>query len=553
MKEDKISRHSGTISLFIGLIFVSHPVQTEAVTYVWQRTASMAAMFYLASLCFYVKFRLLQESAVPIKGKQLSKKIATPPKNPRQDITKIFYYSCSLMTALAAMFTKEMTVTLPLIILLYEFSFLKTKKNINWKYVVPFLLALFMIALTVLLLPKSIRAQEMEGVISGVNFISPSHYLFTQFRVIVTYIRLVFVPVHQNLDYGFPIFQNILDWPVWTSLLFLIAILYAAKRLFLRYRLVSFSIFWFFLTLLPESSVVPLKDVIFEHRLYLPLAGYSIFLVSGAYYLFGKKSFIAMALVLTMIIGCNSYLTYQRNKVWKDEFSLWDDTVKKSPHKARPHYNRGNIFAHQGLFTQAMSDYDQAIAIDPQYADAYNNRGLTYDKQGHPAQALADYNKSIAINPKNSEVYTNRGIVDDKFNNFTQALSDYDKAIELDPNNAEAYTDRGAVYAKQNNITQAMDDFAHALAIDPQYSAAYSNRGLLYDILKNYTQAISDYTKAIAINPQFILAYNNRAIAYYHLKEYDAAWADVHQAEALGAAVNPALINALKQVSGRDR
>ena len=120
--------------------------------------------------------------------------------------------------------------------------------------------------------------------------ISPMHYLLTQFRVMVTYIRLVFLPVNQNLDYDYPIFKSIFEFPVLISFLFLIFILFSAKRLFSKYRLVSFSIFWFFLTLLPESSLFPIHDVIFEHRLYLPLVGYSMFLVSSVYYLLGKNS-----------------------------------------------------------------------------------------------------------------------------------------------------------------------------------------------------------------------------------------------------------------------
>ena len=98
-----------------------------------------------------------------------------------------------------------------------------------------------------------------------------------------------FFPLNQNLDYDYPVFKSIFEFPVLVSFLFLATILFFAKRLFLKYRLVSFSIFWFFLTLLPESSLLPIKDVIYEHRLYLPMVGYSMFLVSGMYYLIGEE------------------------------------------------------------------------------------------------------------------------------------------------------------------------------------------------------------------------------------------------------------------------
>jgi tetratricopeptide (TPR) repeat protein len=206
---------------------------------------------------------------------------------------------------------------------------------------------------------------------------SSIHYLLTQFRVIVTYIRLVFLPFNQNLDYDYPVFKNFFELSVLISFLFLMTILLCANRLFSKYRLVSFSILWFFLALLPESSFFAIKDVIFEHRLYLPLAGVSLFLVSGAYYLIGKNGLKAMVVVLTMVLACYSVLTYQRNKVWKDPLTLWDDTVHKSPHKARGYGNRGMAYYKQGDFTHALSDFNKAIELNPNYTESYNNRGMS--------------------------------------------------------------------------------------------------------------------------------------------------------------------------------
>ena len=117
-----------------------------------------------------------------------------------------------------------------------------------------------------------------------------------------------------------------------------------------------------------------------------------------------------MVIVLTMIISCNSVLTYQRNKVWKDEFTLWDDVIRKSPHKARPYNNRGFAYDEQGNFTQAISDYNKAIELDPEYAEAYTNRGVVYAKQGNFTQAMSDFTKAIELNPKLAEAYNNRGI-----------------------------------------------------------------------------------------------------------------------------------------------
>ena len=258
---------------------------------------------------------------------------------------------------------------------------------------------------------KSEMTQKIQGVIGGATGITPLHYLLTQFRVMVTFIRLAFVPIHQNLDYDYPIYKNLFELPVLSSLLFLTAILYLAKRIFLKYRLVSFSICWFFLTLLPESSVLPLQDVIYEHRLYLPLAGYSIFLVSGVYYLFGKKNIKTMIIVLMMIIGINSVLTYQRNKIWMNELTLWNDTIRKSPYKARAYNNRGVIYKNLRNYMQAMADYNKAITLNPKDTDTLVNRGNIYASQGNPALAISDFSRAIEINPNDAQAYFNRGII----------------------------------------------------------------------------------------------------------------------------------------------
>ncbi len=545
IKKEKIARHANVIALFAGLVFVSHPVQIEAVSYICQRAASMATLFYLTSLCFYVKWRLLQNSALAIEPKQPFKKIATLPTAPHNDTRRKFFYICSLITAIAAMFTKEIAITLPLMILLYESCFFSRRAIngifINWKSITPFLLTLFIIPV-VMLLTKSILFHEIQGITQGPEGISPMHYLLTQFRVMVTYIRLVFLPFNQNLDYDYPIFKSILELPVLTGFLFLITILLFAKHLFSKYRLVSFSILWFFLTLLPESSLLPEKDIIYEHRLYLPLVGFSIFLVSSMYYVIdtywsssrtlvvtrhseskGRRILrhlkilrfaqddkrLKMMVALTIIVACYAILTYQRNKVWKNEFTLWNDTVQKSPHKGRPYMSRGSEYFQQGDFTKAISDYDKAIELSPDYMIVYIDRAVAYSKQGKLTEAIRDLNKAIEINPHREEPYFNLGNFFADQGNHIQAIQGYTKAIEINPNRAQSYSHRGDSYAKQGNDIQAISDYTRAIEIDPSFAEAYNNRGSVYARQGNYSQAILDYSTSLEINPQFAEAYSN--------------------------------------------
>jgi tetratricopeptide (TPR) repeat protein len=403
MKEERIARHGHFIAISAGLIFVSHPVQTQAVTFIWQRSASMAAMFYLASLCFYVKSRLAREAV----------------KRPNSFDIARFAYIGSLMTASLAMFTKEIAITLPLMVLLYEFSFFDPKR-INWKPLIPFILT-FLIIPAVWFFTESEKIQARQSFVTNI----PSmQYLLTEFRVMITYIRLAFLPLHQNLDYDFPLSKSIFEAATFSSMIILIAILFAAKRMFSKYRLISFSIFWFFLTLLPESSFFPFSDVIFEHRLYLPMAGFSILLAGGLYYLLGKKTLNYFFLSLAIIIACYSLLTYERNKVWKNEITLWENAVQGSPHKARPYDNLGVGLAHHGNLTQAILDYNKAIEIFPNFTEAYYNRGVGYAKKGDLNKALSDFNKAIAIKPDFLQAYYDRAVTYYELKDYNKAWSD---------------------------------------------------------------------------------------------------------------------------------
>ncbi len=493
-KNSNVSRHSGLIALFGALIFLSHPLQTEAVTYIYQRSTSLAAFFYLFSLCLYLKSRLLQTNNRPVSK-------------------WLILYIFSWIAGIAGMFTKENTATLPLMIILCEFCFFRTDKVVKWKYAIPFLIILPIVPLTLFLLKGLIFSINVQKLMH--QPISSVHYFLTQIRVMATYLRLLFIPLNQNLDYDYPIVKSLLEPSVLASLMLLVLILIIAIRIFSRYRLISFGIFWFFLTLLPESSFIPLEDVIFEHRLYLPMAGFSIFLASLIYNLFKNRSLKPMVAVLLVIVSSYSILTYRRNLIWKDELTLWNDTVHKSPKKARPYNNRGVVYRSRENLNQALLDYSRAIEINPDYDQAYYNRGIVYRSQ----------------------------------ENLNQAILDYNRAIEINPNYADAYNNRGVAYRHQGNLNQAILDFSQAIEINPKYAEAYNNRGVAYRHLGNLNQAILDFSQAIEINPNYAKAYNNRAMAYFENREYAKSWEDVQRAQILGYEFPPAFIAQLKDVS----
>lgn len=557
-------------ALFGAMLFLCHPIQTEPVNYITQRFVLMGSFFYLAALVFYIKSRTVGAGFKPAPT----------------------YYIFSLMAAVAAMFCKEFVVTLPLMLVLYEFYFFNSfKETIGKKFrrLIPF----FVIALIVPVLllrtpPETIGVARMadsnfvkEGgtqrivehidITKTVAGMSRLQYFLTELNVVRTYVRLLFLPVNQNFDYDYPLTYSMdnkagvqhrlylagYEYPLsdetnnktLLSGVFLFCLLIIAVVTYQSYRIISFSILWFFITLSVESSFIPIGHVIAEYRLYLASVGF-VFLVTVLIYTrqIDRKQINMIAAVILLSF---SFLTYQRNKVWENEFTLWDDVVHGSPHKARPYDSRGITEFQQGNLPQAILDYNKAIEINPRYAGAYYNRGQAYYSQGNSAQAILDFNKAILLNPGVAQTYNNRGNSCVQQGNFTQAISDYSKAIEINPNYAAAYNNRGAIYAKQGNFTQAISDYNKVIETDPNYAQAYKNRGLSYARQGNFTQAISDFTKAIEINPNYADAFYNRALIYYYLKEYGKARADVLQIEALGAVIKPESFSAFKKALER--
>jgi tetratricopeptide (TPR) repeat protein len=492
-------------AVFASMLFLCHPIQTEPVNFITQRFVLMGTFFYLLTLLLYIQYRCRSQKRYMIAG---------------------------MGSAIAAMFCKEFVVTLPVMLALYDFYFLGSFNETMWKHcrrLIPFFVIVLIVPILLSRTPReaigvaniadvgSIQEGDSQRFISHIDVtrahgnIGRKQYFLTELNVVCTYVRLLFLPINQNFDYDYPISYQLDNKTVLCGV-FLFCLLAFAVVTYKSCRIVSFSILWFFIALSVESSFIPIGHVIAEYRLYLASVGF-VFLVMTLIYsrqVDQRKLNIIAAVIL---IGF-SILTYQRNKVWKNEITLWDDTVKKSPHKPRPYNNRGNAYFDQGDVTQAMSDYNKAIEIDTSFVDAYNNRGFIYDKQGNLTQAMSNFNEAIEIDPSFASAYYNRGTIYDQQGNFTQAVSDYSKAIGIKPNFAEAYNNRGDVYNKQGNFTQAMSDFNRAIEINPKYVEAYNNRGLTYDQQGNLTQAMFDFTKAIELNPSFANAYNNRGNVY---------------------------------------
>ena len=559
LQNKNIIRNSIPISLFAGLIFLAHPIQTQGVTYIIQRAVSLASLFYLLSLCCYVKSRLLKQNTRSAK----------------------LYYAGSLFACFLAMFSKEMAITLPFMIILYEAYFLKTEQKLPWKKLTPFLILLAVIPLT-MWLTRSVDFLKMQRMPETLAHISPGQYLLTEFRVLITYIRLVFLPFNQNLDYDYPLVKSIFEIPALAGIIVLSLIVISALRLRRNYSMISFAILWFLITLLPESSFLPISDVIFEHRLYLPMFGLSLFMASGLFYLLPQRRKLAI-LILSLLAVFYGIKSYNRNAVWKDEFTLWGDTSRKSHHKGRPYHNLGNAFQSEERFDEAIPFYNTALELSPQTSETYYNRGNAYRGKGDFDKAIADFNKALQINPLSEPSYGGRGgawrgkgdfdkaiadftqaitlnpnnfrTLNDRANvysdkgEYTLAVADYSKAIQVNPIDPDIYFNRANTYQKAGDLNAAIADYAKVVKLNPAYDAAYFALGNAFRDKGDLAGAIVSYSKAIAVNPLNAGALHNRAAAYLLTGQLDKSWEDVRKQRELGAAIQPELLKQLQEAS----
>ncbi|MEJ2697438.1 MAG: tetratricopeptide repeat protein [Candidatus Sulfobium sp.] len=537
------------IALFSALLFVSHPLQTEAVTYIVQRLASLATLFYLLSLVLYIKGRL-EVGGRGSEGESVKSSHPIPH-------TKYVFYSLSLISAVLAMKTKEIAFTLPVIIVLYEFAFFKSSPKKK-------LLLLLPVVLTLLIIPLSVlhSGKPLGEILSDVTqqtrvqtSMSRWDYLMTQAGVITTYLRLIFFPVNQNLDYDYPLYHSLFAPRVFLSLLSLLAVFGLAVYLFYKsrqagepasrqeeekessledgglmpehgspslrpptsnlYRLISFGIFWFFIALSVESSIIPIVDVIFEHRVYLPSVGLFIAITTGVFVVAGrfKKEKVLVA-ALVLVLALFSGITYARNSVWKNETSLWEDVVRKSPDKARPHSNLGYFYMGEGLLDKAHKELLAALRINPGYVEAHTSLGNVYFLQGKRDDALRELQTALKLNPGYTEAHIDLGNLYSAEGSLDKALGQYEAVLKRNPDHVEAHISLGNVYLMKGRKDEALREYKTALRLSPDDFQAHNNLGNLYFMQGRLDQAIEEYQTALKLNPGADRTRKNLMTAY---------------------------------------
>ncbi|HYR89107.1 MAG TPA: tetratricopeptide repeat protein [Terriglobia bacterium] len=538
-------------ALLAAAFFLVHPVQTESVTYISSRSELLSTLPYLFALWF---FMLLPEAKIG------------------------FFASLAILIFLLLGFgSKETVVTLPATILLYDYLFIakcQLRRLLDrWRFYLSFVILTAGASYYLLSRQVEILSESGENLPRGV-------YLLTQFRVMVRYIRLLIVPTGLNLDYNFPLSGSLLDPAAIASFLFLIALVVAGWKWRHTRPVFAFSIFWFFITLAPTSSIIPIPDVIFEHRMYLPLAGVCLsFPLAVEWAVKAWRGGIRTRPALgpaIMVLAILSVATVLRNEVWRDEVRLWSDVVDKSPHKLRP-YNQliyaqmkrgqdaqaisvakrglqnvpegrlnfsgtlGNLYLRVGRPDEAVTYFktntEEAgrLGFGGSFlAGSYNNLGVAYaalaKNEKVPAarmeafrKARESYEKSLEASPTNVGVLDSLVNVRRSLGETSMLEQELRKKLEANPREFPSLYSMAALLSLEERYQDSIGYFQLAENLEPYSEVLYFNYALALSKTGQVDPAIAKYLLAIQTDPLFNEAHYNLALLYLQKLDYEAA------------------------------
>ncbi len=485
------------IPFLIALLYATHPVNTEAVNYISSRSDVLSTTFFLSSFYLFIRGKPLTSNLS--KGVDSGKKY-------NNKVISIFYLVCyfiSLIFYFLGLLTKEVVITLPIILFLYDWFFISRDRrsvDMSWKkeesirlsdYTSLIGLHLPFWITTAIYLYIRRLVMGASGVMSALHRTKPislsdytvsytTLYQITQIKVILQYLKLWFVPTGLTVEHGYPLIESFKDIWLWFSLVILTVLLGVSIILYKRDNRITFFSLWFVVALLP-TTLLPLNVVMAEKRLYLPGIGLAGIVAVMLTWICSRKILkdghgyrIVIALV-TIIILLFSGSTFSRNRVWRDGITLWKDALEKTPHSFRAYGLLGEAYLEKGLFDKAIDSFKTSLSINPEQGEIYNDLGIILYRKGRVKESLKTFKDGIKFEPRMPELYNNLG-------NIYYKIGEYQKSVDM---------------------------YKKAIQIRPEFGRAYGNLGSIYFILKDYERARYYYQKAVEIDPENIKAIEN--------------------------------------------
>lgn len=476
--------------LLVSILFVTHPVLTEAVNAVSFREDLLMFLFYMATLNIYLIVKL---------------KIVTGYKR--------FLYATSCLFYLLALLSKEMAITLPLIISVCELFY--NKKKINVRYI---LLNKYNIGyIVVTLLYFYIRFYYFQNpIVEGVPAPSLITRIMTAPWLLLSYLKLSFFPLSLAADYEIMPVKAFFSYHFMFSV---IGMLTVAILAFLAFKIknskeVAFGFVFFAITLIPVYNIYPIANPFAERYLYLPVMGITV--ITGYVIDQGMNSkYRSLCTILFLVIlSIYAFTVIKRNNIWKDDYVLWHSTVRKQQSNSQAHNKLGIVYAETGRLIKAEDEFNTALRLKSDDSVYHYNLGNVYFKQGRYYEAIKEYQSALNRKKISADAHYKLGSVYRKLGRLDEAIQEFNEALKQNPYNHVVYNDLGTVYANQGWFDKAVEEFLVAIRLNPSDKMIYNNLGLAYVNLGRFDEAVQAFATSLQLNPNSIEAHYYLGVAY---------------------------------------
>ncbi len=538
------------LALAAALLWALHPLQTEAVIYTTQRTELMMALFYLATL--YCSLRYWA---------------ANPSSSPASNSNRTTWLTLAVLSCACGMASKEVMVSAPIIVLLFDRTFISGSFGRALRESRPLYIGLF--STWIILFALNIGGPRSGS--AGFHFDVPAYqWWLTQCEVLLIYLKLAIWPSPLLCEYELPYFKSVAD--AWQYVLPVILLGWITFVLLVKNRPSGFLLAFMAAVIAPTFFVPILTETAAERRLYLPLASLVVMVVVGAYLLLNawrQRSTAtttstrwhfaapAAAILLALLAGV---VSAQRLGDYYDEMLLWRQVEAAQPNNYLAHYNLGLLLNYAGKEQESFEELKTAVDANPNYANARSALGFALIYAGRIPEAIDSLNAALALKPEHVGALNNMGIALIQLGRSPEAIEVLQHALRVNPQHADArnnlgraltaagrpdearavlenakssspedpdvLNNLGSTLAAQGQLPEAIEQFKHALELRPDLSAAHNNLGIALYNSGDIPGAIQHFQRFLELNPK-------NAGAYCNLGNVVAAQGDFKQAAAL--------------------
>ncbi|MFC1514662.1 tetratricopeptide repeat protein [Candidatus Omnitrophota bacterium] len=486
------------LAFAVALLFAVHPIQVETVAWITERKNLLGLFFFLLTFLSYLRFERT--------------------RRPKDYALALVLFGCALLS-------KSIAVCFAAVPILYKWW---RDDRLSRRQI------LISLPFAAIGIASAVNTIYLELYRVGASWdtwtLAPLQRFILSGRILVFYVYKLCLPFESIFFYP----RWHIDTAQWWQWLFTLASLALIVILWLLRRRIGrggFSLFVFYIiSIFPALgfiTVYPMKySFVADHFSYLSTPCLLLLLCAGIALAFDalKRRFRIFAYVLfCLAIAFLCFKSMALTKSYKDELTLWQDTVKKNPQAWMAYNNLGGAYKRKGDTARALAAYGKATEIKPDYAKAYYNIGNLYQAVRMPEKAIALYKKTLTINPGFIEAYNNISTVYYDLGRYAEAIAAAKKAIELHPAHAKAYNNLGLAYKATGRSEEAASLFKKTIDLRPDYPQAYNNLAIAYRDMGRLNEAARLFKRATELDPGYAIAHHNLAATEYILGNKDKA------------------------------